>query len=693
MHKTLTLLIITLLLGALTGSGRGLDRKAVSDSLRAILPRLTTPADSLHIYNNLFDVSARYSKEAFTDTIYALASRAGDAESALDILRNMANRAVGNDSLLDDYRDKALTWPDSWSRKETLTFINMSRYYFMARHAPDSVRERYVNRLIDELNSAVDANDTYRRIEINYGIVHFMSRANAPQILINQYVDSLEMLIKRLPASAYALRNSFLITVSAIYGETDHKRTFEAEKAILESIRGLKEYYHSRGRDFRDYGLNCYNSYSNMLMMCEFLSPREIEEYYRLARQTVEADSSLVPFDLKYRQPDIFYARAKGDWATVRDIIKGLEHPLPYFYYPTLFEAADSLGDGDIYARYAPEYIQLLEGQVAERNIMDNLGLAYALYTHKTNLSVDSEAKSERLRRVHWYILNVSVVVILLLLGLVMVIWRLYIKNRHMARSLEKSNRQLLSDQEELSQSRQNVLAARDRVVKANTLQAGFIRNMSREVERPLTQIATNARMIVDTAMAMGSRHLSRVAQSLELNTELLSTVVGDVLRMSELDNSGVTLPVQRQMFPVRPMAESAVAGIRHRLQPGVRLNICPDCPPAMDIYSDQRRVQQIVNALLSNAAKFTHRGEVTLSWRDSGQAVEISVTDTGIGINPDNKEKIFGRFVKLDPATQGAGLGLTIARIIAERLGGKLYLDTLHTGPGARFVLSLPKT
>ena len=100
----------------------------------------------------------------------------------------------------------------------------------------------------------------------------------------------------------------------------------------------------------------------------------------------------------------------------------------------------------------------------------------------------------------------------------------------------------------------------------------------------------------------------------------------------------------------------------------------------------------QILVQLLVNAAKATHEGQITVSYdleRDENKVV-IYVADEGPGISPENSERIFERFVKLDRASQGVGIGLTIARQLAMLLGGTLTLDTSYTD-GARFKLVLP--
>jgi len=142
-------------------------------------------------------------------------------------------------------------------------------------------------------------------------------------------------------------------------------------------------------------------------------------------------------------------------------------------------------------------------------------------------------------------------------------------------------------------------------------------------------------------------------------------------------------------------MCESAISSAEHRLQPGVKMYYDPEDPAPFTFRTDPRRVQQILINLLTNSCKHTAKGEIRLtsSLTENPGYVTFSVTDTGTGVPPEQAEKIFERFTKLDEFVQGTGLGLSICRDIASRMGSIVKLDVSHTGPGARFVFLVPMT
>lgn len=100
--------------------------------------------------------------------------------------------------------------------------------------------------------------------------------------------------------------------------------------------------------------------------------------------------------------------------------------------------------------------------------------------------------------------------------------------------------------------------------------------------------------------------------------------------------------------------------------------------------------MEKIIEHLIDNAIKFTQHGFIELNCTQKDDTIEISLTDTGCGIPADKQDDIFEEFVKADAFRQGIGLGLTVSRKMAQKMGGNLQLDKTYTA-GARFVLTLP--
>jgi len=164
--------------------------------------------------------------------------------------------------------------------------------------------------------------------------------------------------------------------------------------------------------------------------------------------------------------------------------------------------------------------------------------------------------------------------------------------------------------------------------------------------------------------------------------------LIGDILSLSDMENGNYVLNIEP--CNLNEICRMAMKSIDHRAQPGVEMRFDTSLPEDLRIESDGMRVQQILINYLTNACKHTSEGSIVLkAWHEDGN-ISFSVTDTGTGVPAEKAEKIFERFVKLNDFVQGTGLGLSICRTLAEKLGGRVWLDTSHTG-GARFMFTIP--
>ena len=232
---------------------------------------------------------------------------------------------------------------------------------------------------------------------------------------------------------------------------------------------------------------------------------------------------------------------------------------------------------------------------------------------------------------------------------------------------------------------------ANERVRMADNAKTRFVQNMSHEVRTPLNAIVGFSQLLSLPDGSLDPEEKEEFASHIVNNTKMLTMLLDDILNASAMDNGDYSINYEEGEKDY--MAQAAISSSEHRLQPGVQLYYAPEEPEPFTFVTDPRRVQQILINLITNACKHTSKGEIKVSssLKEHPGYLSYAVTDTGPGVPPDQAEKVFERFTKLNDFVQGTGLGLSICRDIAGRMGAQVYLDTAWKGPGARFVFSIP--
>ena len=230
-----------------------------------------------------------------------------------------------------------------------------------------------------------------------------------------------------------------------------------------------------------------------------------------------------------------------------------------------------------------------------------------------------------------------------------------------------------------------------EKVRLADAAKTRFVQNMSHEVRTPLNAIVGFSQLLSLPDGSFPEEEKEEFAGHIINNTKMLTMLLDDILNASAMDKGDYRISYEEG--EMNYMAEAAISSAEHRLQPGVRMYYAPENGDPYTFRTDPRRVQQILINLLTNACKHTVTGEIKLasSLTEKPGYVTYSVTDTGPGVPPEQAEKIFERFAKLNDFVQGTGLGLSICRDIASRMGAEVYLDTSYTAGGARFVFAVP--
>jgi len=227
----------------------------------------------------------------------------------------------------------------------------------------------------------------------------------------------------------------------------------------------------------------------------------------------------------------------------------------------------------------------------------------------------------------------------------------------------------------------------------ANRLKDDFLATFSHELRTPLNAILGYSRMLQSGVITAGAKQ-KRALQTVERNATVLSQIVEDVLDVSRIVSGKLRLNIEPVDLP--HVVKQAIETVRPAVDAKhIRVETIVD-PGATPVSGDPDRLQQIVWNLLSNAVKFTPKGgRVQIRLERINSHVEITVSDSGIGIDPDFLPHIFERFRQADSGTSrehtGLGLGLGIARHLVELHGGTIHATSDGEGHGATFQVRLP--
>lgn len=243
-----------------------------------------------------------------------------------------------------------------------------------------------------------------------------------------------------------------------------------------------------------------------------------------------------------------------------------------------------------------------------------------------------------------------------------------------------------------LRRKNQELAEAREQAEASNRMKTQFIHNMSHEIRTPLNAIVGFSQLLATPDSGFSEEEKNEYSHIILHNSELLTTLVNDILDMSSLESEKCTVHIA----PCRcnEACRTALNAVRGRLTDEVELHFHTEVPDGYTLDTDEQRLKQVLIHLLTNAAKFTSAGEILLgcSLTERPGKVVFSVADTGPGVSPDKVDIIFNRFTKGDLFKQGAGLGLAICRRVAEVLHGEVLYDRSYT-QGARFLFILPTT
>jgi HAMP domain-containing protein/signal transduction histidine kinase/CheY-like chemotaxis protein len=275
------------------------------------------------------------------------------------------------------------------------------------------------------------------------------------------------------------------------------------------------------------------------------------------------------------------------------------------------------------------------------------------------------------------------------------------------AQLLENEKKQVEAKNLEIEMARRALEEKAEQLALTSKYKSEFLANMSHELRTPLNSLLILSKLLSDNAQGNLNDKQVEFARTINSAGSDLLNLINDILDLSKIESGTVSIDVGE--MPVQHLKQHMERTFRQlAADKGLDFNVRFDGKLPQNIRTDEKRLQQIVLNLLSNAFKFTSKGSVTLGVRcaDSGwspthpvlnkaeRAIEIAVTDTGIGIPEDKQKLIFEAFQQADGTTSrkygGTGLGLSISREIARLLGGELQVRS-KPGEGSTFTLYVP--
>jgi PAS domain S-box len=245
-----------------------------------------------------------------------------------------------------------------------------------------------------------------------------------------------------------------------------------------------------------------------------------------------------------------------------------------------------------------------------------------------------------------------------------------------------------------LKQDHEDLIKANIGAEASNRLKSNFLANISHEIRTPLNSVVGFSNLLLTNNLPNNVKE--EYIEHINHNSEKLLQIIGDIIDLSRLESSQIEITYEEASLStiVNEIIEEARQIIRRNEKP-IILNVKNHFEDAGDlIFTDRIWLKRVLNHLMDNAVKFTLEGSVEFSYLLENQNVVFKIRDTGIGINKENLGRIFEEFRQEFDGHhrpfEGLGIGLTLAKEVIERMGGRIFVQS-EKGVGSEFSFSIP--
>jgi signal transduction histidine kinase len=451
-------------------------------------------------------------------------------------------------------------------------------------------------------------------------------------------------------------------------------KAYDYDKAYDQELRVTEEwleFLHKKvGKLEKPEVHECYNAYY-LARAAAFIGQKKLEDA-KMALDTAGHHAHLVKTSLSlhhYYKMQARFFLASGDAANAvlyTDSVSMMTKDKDDHTSEVRAQALMMLGRGDeaarIYQRLYHEKDSLF-GRDARQHL-DELN---------TLFQVD-ELKMEQQQSKFLYMVIAASSIMVALLLLLLYGWRTAIGHKKVSEELRIAN---------------------EKAKASSKMKTEFVRNISHEIRTPLNILSGFTQILTTPGIDLPESEKADIQERVEENTDRITKLVDRMLELSDISSEAI---IERSdKTDVKMIMEQAIvqSGISQHTLPEnadskVKFEIISNQPTdSVALITNELYAIRALSQILENAVKFTYEGSITLKTEYTENHLRFIVEDTGIGISADQADHVFEEFVQLDDFADGTGIGLTVARSIAQRMGGDLWLDTKYT-QGSRFIFEL---
>lgn len=456
-----------------------------------------------------------------------------------------------------------------------------------------------------------------------------------------------------------------------LYTSNQDKRAAGEVNKMIELHKQWNNMNTTFNRKFLDESRYYMAKYAQMIFMTDLISKEDTKNYYQkyiqIARRKKIVNTTHETTARYYKTMGEYkMAIAYIDSATQSQTFKPVNLVPIYSIKASLYYQLKDYQNAYLTLRESNKYRMSDQSEKKERQMIE-------MQTRFDFNKLELE-KSELANRNKQIALTGTLVLLLAVIG-----WSVY--QRIMVKRLKRMHRELIIAHEEVR--KQSIKAT-----ESEKMKTAFLNSICHEIRTPLNSISGFSELIFDESLDMDTkREFQHLIQS---NSAALASLMDNMLELSKLVSSDLPLPVEPA--DVYGLCVEEMSILEKTISKKEIKCIFEGDRDGSMVPTNTFYFSRVIGNLLSNAAKFTESGTITLTCnveKEKGQLV-ISVADTGIGIPADKQEWVFERFTKVDDFKPGTGLGLYICRIIIQRLGGQISIDSGYTS-GCKMVVTLP--